>query len=43
MSVETAPLTPEDVWRRKTDEQLLAASEQLADYTEEGQRAILGE
>lgn len=30
----------EEIWRTKTDEQVLEASRQLADYTEEGERFI---
>jgi hypothetical protein len=36
-------LTAEEVWRRKSDGALLAASGNLADYTEDGQRIILAE
>ncbi len=33
----------EDVWRRKTDEEVAAAARQIDDYTPEGRRVILGE
>ena len=33
----------EDVWRRKTDEEVAAAARQIDDYTAEGRRVILGE
>jgi hypothetical protein len=33
----------EDVWRRKTDEEVAAAARRIDDYTEEGGRVILGE
>ena len=33
----------EKVWRGKTDEEVLAAARRLADYTEEGERAIRAE
>lgn len=36
-------MTLEEIWRRKSDEELLAASRQLADYTEVGQRVIVAE
>jgi hypothetical protein len=36
-------MTPEDVWRRKSDEELIAASLRLDDYTDEGRRVILSE
>lgn len=37
------PQEIEETWRRKSDEEVLAAAEQLADYTEVGQRIILAE
>jgi hypothetical protein len=33
----------EDIWRAKTDEELLEAGEQLAEYTEDGERIIRAE
>ena len=33
----------EEIWHRKTDEEILAAASVLADYTDEGQRIILTE
>ena len=36
-------MTPEEIWRQKSDEELLAASTRLAEYTESGQRIVLGE
>jgi hypothetical protein len=36
-------VTPEEVWRRKSDEELLAASTRLAEYTDSGQSIIRGE
>ena len=36
-------MTPEEIWRRKTDEELLAASTRLVEYTEQGQHVILDE
>lgn len=36
-------MTPEEVWRQKSDEALLAASTRLAEYTAEGQVVILAE
>jgi len=36
-------VTTEDVWRRKSDEDLLAAASRLGEYTETGQHAILAE
>ena len=36
-------MTPEDLWRGKTDNELFAAADQLGDYTEEGQRIVLAE
>ena len=36
-------MTPEEMWRRKSDEDLLAASTRLTEYTESGQRIILAE
>lgn len=33
----------EDVWRRKTDEEVAAAARHIDDYTEEGRRVVLGE
>lgn len=36
-------MTPEELWRRKSDEELIAASTRLAEYTEIGQRIILDE
>jgi hypothetical protein len=35
--------TSEEVWQQKSDEQLLAASARLSEYTEPGQRIILAE
>jgi hypothetical protein len=36
-------MTLEDIWRRKGDEEIVAASNRLVEYTEAGQRAILAE
>ena len=36
-------MTLEELWGRKSDEELLVASTRLAEYTESGQRIILGE
>jgi hypothetical protein len=36
-------MTPEEIWRQKTDEDLLAASTRLDEYTDVGQRAIVAE
>ena len=36
-------MTPEEVWRQKSDGTLLAAAERLEDYTDDGQRAIVAE
>jgi hypothetical protein len=36
-------VTPEEVWRRKSDEELVAASLQLNDFTNDGRRVILAE
>ena len=36
-------MTPEDVWRQKSDEALVAASHRLEDYTDAGQRVIVAE
>ena len=36
-------MTPEEVWRGKSDDELVAASRQLSDYTEVGQRVIVAE
>ena len=34
---------PEEIWRAKSDDELLEASEDLSEYTEEGERIILAE
>jgi hypothetical protein len=36
-------MTPEEVWRRKSDEELLAASNRIGEYTALGQHVILAE
>lgn len=36
-------MTPEEIWRRKSDEELVAASTHLGEYTDAGQRIILAE
>jgi hypothetical protein len=36
-------VTPEDVWRAKSNEDLIAASHRLSDYTEVGQQVIAAE
>jgi hypothetical protein len=36
-------MTPEEVWRRKSDDDLLAARATLHEYTEAGQRIVLAE
>jgi Domain of unknown function (DUF4234) len=36
-------MTPEEIWRRKSDEELLAADVRLSEYTELGQRIIVAE
>jgi hypothetical protein len=36
-------VTVDEIWRHKSDEQLLAASEVLQEYNEAGRQAILGE
>ena len=36
-------MTTEDIWRRKSDEELNAAAQQLDDYTEVGRRIIQAE
>ena len=36
-------MTPEEIWRRKSDEELVAASTRLGEYTAAGQRIILAE
>jgi len=36
-------MTSEEIWRRKSDEELLEASARLDEYTVEGQRVILAE
>lgn len=36
-------MTPEKVWRGKSDEELVAASHRLSDYTDVGQRVIMAE
>ena len=36
-------MTPEDVWRSKTDDEVLAAISRLNEYTDLGQRLILSE
>jgi len=36
-------VTPEDVWRAKSNEELIAASLRLSDYTEVGQQVIAAE
>ena len=36
-------MTPEEVWRGKSDEELVAASQRLSDYTDVGQRVIVAE
>jgi hypothetical protein len=36
-------MTPEEVWRRKSDDELVAASNRLTEYTEVGQQAIVAE
>jgi Zn-dependent protease with chaperone function len=36
-------MSADEVWRRKTDDELLAAVERLEEYTEEGQRVIRAE
>lgn len=33
----------EDIWRAKTDEELLEAGEELSEYTEDGERIIRAE
>ena len=34
-------MTPEEIWHKKSDEELLTASERLGEYTEVGQRVII--
>lgn len=36
-------MTPEEVWRRKTDEDVVSAALSLGDYTEDGRKIILAE
>jgi hypothetical protein len=36
-------MTPEEIWRRKTDDELAVALERLGEYTEEGQDVIRAE
>lgn len=36
-------MKPEEVWRRKTDEEVAAAAQNLEEYTEAGREAILAE
>src|SRR5262245_58824785 len=36
-------MTPEEIWRRKSDEEVIAANKRLSEYTEVGQRIILAE
>lgn len=35
--------TAEDIWRRKTDDEVAAAAERLDEYTDEGKQIVLAE